>query len=64
MEATIKGVIETLVQKELAVQDRQGRWSSLRIRPYKTAENKIDGVLLVAVEVEAIAEMEARQEEA
>lgn len=53
-----------MVQKELAVQDRQGRWSSLRIRPYKTAENKIDGVLLVAVEVEAIAEMEARQEEA
>ena len=64
VEATIRGVIETLVQKELAVQDRQGRWFSLRIRPYKTAENKIDGVLLVAAEVEAIGEMEARQEEA
>jgi hypothetical protein len=27
------------------VQGRDGRWYSLRMRPYKTAENKIEGVL-------------------
>jgi len=64
VEDMIKGVIETLVQQELRVPDRQGRWFSLRIRPYKTAENRIDGAVLVAVEVEATTMMEESQEEA
>ena len=37
------GVLDTLVPKEVEVQDREGHWHSLRIRPYRTLENKIDG---------------------
>jgi two-component system CheB/CheR fusion protein len=29
---------------EREVRDKNGRWHSLRIRPYRTSDNKIDGV--------------------
>jgi PAS domain S-box-containing protein len=45
-------VIDTASPKEQEVQDRKGRWYSLRIRPYKTLDNKIDGAVLVLVEIE------------
>ena len=35
----------------IEVQDRTGRWYSLRVRPYKTAEKKIDGAVLVLIEI-------------
>ena len=35
-------VIDTVTMKELEVQDRQGRWYLMRIRPYRTLDNKID----------------------
>ena len=36
------------------MQDRDGRWYSLRVRPYRTLENKIDGAVLVLVDVDAL----------
>jgi two-component system, chemotaxis family, CheB/CheR fusion protein len=44
-------VIETLNVKEIEVQDREGHWYSLRVRPYRTAENKIEGAILVLVDI-------------
>src|SRR5207244_8402447 len=38
-------VIETVTVKELEVRDKEGRWHILRLRPYRTLENKIDGVV-------------------
>ncbi len=51
-ERLIAGVMDSLIPKELEVQDREGRWHSLRIRPYKTLENKIDGVILALVDID------------
>src|SRR5205823_2042607 len=42
----IAEVMESLTIKELEVQDTAGRWYSMRLRPYRTAENKIEGVVL------------------
>jgi two-component system, chemotaxis family, CheB/CheR fusion protein len=39
---------------EREVQGRDGRWYSLRMRPYKTAENGIDGVLMALMDIDAI----------
>jgi two-component system CheB/CheR fusion protein len=47
-------VIETLSSKELEVQDRAGRWHSLRIRPYRTTDHKIDGAVLALVDIDLI----------
>ena len=43
--------IDTVSDRHLEVQDKQGRWYSLWIRPYKTSDNKIDGAILVFVDI-------------
>ena len=36
------------------MQDKSGRWYSLRVRPYKTLDNKIDGAVIVLVDIDAL----------
>ena len=50
----IAKVIDTVTSFEGAVQDLAGHWYSLRIRPYITLENKIDGASIVLVDVDSI----------
>ena len=47
-------VIDHLTIKEMEVQDRGGHWWSVRIRPYKTTENKIDGAVIAIVDIDLI----------
>jgi two-component system, chemotaxis family, CheB/CheR fusion protein len=54
LEKSINQVIETLTSAEQEVQDRDGRWYVLRVRPYITADNKIDGAALVLVDIDAL----------
>lgn len=54
LEEMIQQVIDTLVVKEQEVQDRSGRWYSLCIRPYKTFENKIDGVVITIFDINTL----------
>jgi two-component system CheB/CheR fusion protein len=42
----VRSVLDTLVPKELEVQARAGTWHILRIRPYRTQENVIEGVVI------------------
>jgi two-component system, chemotaxis family, CheB/CheR fusion protein len=44
-------VIETLEARERKVRDDQGVEYSLRIHPYRNAENKIDGAVVTLVEL-------------
>jgi PAS domain S-box-containing protein len=46
--------IDSISVREGDVQDREGRWYSMRVRPYKTTENKIDGVVLTLVDISAL----------
>jgi two-component system CheB/CheR fusion protein len=54
LDAMIVGVIDTLEVRELRVHDREGHAYLLRIRPYKTADNKIDGAVLVLIDIEQL----------
>jgi two-component system, chemotaxis family, CheB/CheR fusion protein len=54
VEPVLREVLETLGTKEMEVQDQQGRWHLMRVRPYRTAENKIDGLVLVLVDIDQI----------
>jgi two-component system, chemotaxis family, CheB/CheR fusion protein len=45
-------VIETLATRERKVTDKQGRQYSLRVRPYRTTDNKIDGAVISLVDIE------------
>lgn len=54
LEPLILEVLETLSVKELEVQTQGGHWYTLRIRPYRTTENQIDGVVLVLLDIDAL----------
>lgn len=54
LEPLILEVLETLSVKELDVQTQEGYWYTLRIRPYRTIENQIDGVVLVLVDIDGL----------
>ncbi|MGI8959507.1 MAG: CheR family methyltransferase [Bryobacteraceae bacterium] len=54
LEPVLREVLDTLATKEIDVQDQQGRWHLLRVRPYRTAENKIEGLVLVLVDIDQI----------
>src|SRR5437762_12128110 len=54
LEPLLAEVMETLRNQERDVRSKEGRWYSLRLRPYRTLENKIDGVVLVLVDVDLL----------
>jgi len=54
LEQEILEVISTLNLKAQEVQDQDGHWYDLRIRPYKTSDNKIDGAVVVLVDIDTI----------
>jgi two-component system CheB/CheR fusion protein len=64
IESVLLEVLDTLGTKELEVQDRHGRWHMLRIRPYRTAENRIEGLVLVLVDIDQIRRAENALREA
>jgi len=64
LEASILESIETVTVIEREVQDRQGCWYSLRIRPYRTRDNRIDGAVMVLVDVDALKRAAAEVAEA
>jgi two-component system CheB/CheR fusion protein len=45
-------VFDSLSPKDLELQDKLGHWWSVRIRPYKTAERKIEGAVLAFVDID------------
>jgi two-component system CheB/CheR fusion protein len=54
LEPLFADVLDTLGARELEVQDREGHWYLLRVRPYRTAENKIDGLVVVLVDIDQL----------
>ena len=46
LNTDIKSVLDTLIPKEMEVQTENGEWYALRIRPYRTTENIIEGVVI------------------
>lgn len=54
LEEQILEVIHTLNLKTQEVQDQAGHWYDLRIRPYRTIDNRIDGAVVVLVEIDAL----------
>jgi two-component system, chemotaxis family, CheB/CheR fusion protein len=47
-------VIDTVTAQGREVKAKDGRWYSLRVRPYLTLENKVDGAVLTLTDVDAI----------
>jgi two-component system, chemotaxis family, CheB/CheR fusion protein len=54
LEGILAEVVDAVTVRELEVQDREGHWYLLRVRPYRTLENKVDGAVLVLVDIDAL----------
>ena len=59
-----KEVLDTLVPKEVQVQAGDGRWYNMRVLPYRTADNVIDGVVMTFADTTALKQTEAQLQEA
>ncbi|MEP6518129.1 CheR family methyltransferase [Microcoleus vaginatus] len=64
LEQMILEVIDTLQTKEQEIQTLSGYWYNLRIRPYRTTENQIDGVVMVLLDIDALKRSARTLEEA
>jgi len=51
-------VLRSLVFKETQIATRDGRWFSVRIMPYRTLDNRIDGVVITFVDITAAKTLE------
>ncbi len=59
-----KEVLATLVPKEVQVQASDSCWYNMRILPYRTADNVIDGVVMTFADTTALKQTEAQLQEA
>jgi two-component system, chemotaxis family, CheB/CheR fusion protein len=51
MAADAQAVLDTLIPKEVEVQTTEDKWYTLRIQPYRTIENVIEGVVITFVDI-------------
>ena len=54
LDDIVEDVITNVRESEHEVRDKDGHWYSLRVRPYLTLDNKVDGAVLVLVDINAL----------
>ncbi len=54
LDPILNEVLESLGTRELEVQDKEGRWHLLRVRPYRTADNKIEGLVILLLDIDQL----------
>lgn len=57
LTADTQAVLDTLVPRELDVQTADGRWYAMRIQPYRTMDNVIEGAVLTFVDITAASKL-------
>ena len=55
----LRGVLRTLQVREREVQTKEGRWFKMQIRPYRTAENRIEGVIVTFIDISQSRDLES-----
>jgi two-component system CheB/CheR fusion protein len=50
----VKEVLDTLTPKEVKIRSEDGEWYLLKIRPYRTADNVIDGAVLTFLNIQQL----------
>jgi len=57
-----QAVLYTLISYEMAVQTTDGKWYTLRIQPYRTLDNVIEGAVITFIDITELARAEAEKE--
>jgi two-component system CheB/CheR fusion protein len=58
LENRVRQVASSMVAQSLEVKDRDGHWFVLRIRPYKTLDNRIEGVVMTFIDIDSVKDAE------
>ena len=59
----VRKVLDSLTYREAQVQTREGHWYMMRIMPYRTHNNAIDGVVINFIDITTVKEMEISLQE-
>ena len=54
LDGLVSEVTESLAPLDREIQDRKGHWMRLQIRPFKTIDNRIDGAVIVLLDIDAL----------
>jgi PAS domain S-box-containing protein len=63
MTEDIAAVLDTLATKEIRVQDKDGHWYMLRILPYRTLENVIEGAAVTFLDISEVVKAQVDMEQ-
>jgi two-component system CheB/CheR fusion protein len=58
LESLILEAIDSMSIKEREVQDREEHWYCLRVRPYRTTDNRIDGAMLLFIDIDSFKDID------
>lgn len=58
LERRVQQVIETIEPQSFELRDHDGHWYMLRLRPYRTLDNHIEGVVMTFVNIDSLKEAE------
>ncbi|QSA98494.1 chemotaxis protein CheB [Methylococcus sp. EFPC2] len=59
----VRAVLDRLIPKEIEVQTQAGAWYLLRIRPYRTIENVIEGAVIAFIDITELKRTQALMRE-
>ena len=60
LKGLIASVLDKLVIQQREIQDRRGHWYLMRLQPYKTLDDTIDGVVLTLSDIQLAKDLQAK----
>ncbi|HVH14875.1 MAG TPA: ATP-binding protein, partial [Candidatus Angelobacter sp.] len=60
LNETISEVVDKVINKEIEAKGPHGRWFLIRIGPYRTMDNRIEGAVLAFVDIDRLKQVEAK----
>ena len=64
MAAMLLAALETLTVQQTTAQNREGRWYSVTVRPYRTTDDRIDGAVITFIDIDDVTRALERAEAA
>jgi len=58
LPADVQMVLSSLIPKEVDVQTTEGKWYTLRIQPYRTLDNVIEGAVITFIDISSMKQTE------
>jgi two-component system CheB/CheR fusion protein len=64
LKAMLSEAVHTLAVQQTKVQNREGRWHSVLVRPYRTVDDRIDGAVITFIDIDDVTRALGRAEDA